>query len=58
MFSPDDDDFCPLVGEEDDVSVALKNSLVDWNSKDSTRLLELVHKLRCFLFFVLVELDC
>ncbi|XP_039135215.1 BRISC and BRCA1-A complex member 2 [Dioscorea cayenensis subsp. rotundata] len=46
VFSPDDDDFCPLVGEEDDVSVALKNSLVDWNSKDSTRLLELVHKLR------------
>ncbi|KAJ0966976.1 hypothetical protein J5N97_023893 [Dioscorea zingiberensis] len=46
VFSPEDADFCPLDVEGGYASTVVKNSLVDWNSKDSTRLLALVHGLR------------
>lgn len=48
IFGPDDESFHPfLIGEEgygNDKSP--KNSLSDWNSKDPTRLLLLIHQLR------------
>ena len=54
VFPPEDDDFHPLipVGDvkdekegEGDVHLR-KSSLSDWNSKDPSRLLALVHELR------------
>ncbi|WOL13162.1 BRCA1-A complex subunit BRE [Canna indica] len=47
VFSPEDDDFNPLadIAREGEVRMS-KSSLFDWNSKDPSRLMVLVHELR------------
>lgn len=48
IFPPEDDDFHPLLmaGQiEGEVSMT-KSGLADWNCKDPTRLLSLIHELR------------
>lgn len=50
VFGPDDENFHPFhvagVAGEGEGNVLPKNSLCDWNSKDPSRLLSLIHELR------------
>ncbi|RRT71789.1 hypothetical protein B296_00035147 [Ensete ventricosum] len=52
VFSSEDDDFDPLgdIASEGEARVS-KSSLCDWNSKDPSRLMALVHELRFSIFF-------
>lgn len=47
IFGPEDENFHPfsVIGDEGDLKLP-KNSLSDWNSKDPSRLLTLIHELR------------
>ncbi|XP_077231298.1 BRCA1-A complex subunit BRE-like protein isoform X2 [Tasmannia lanceolata] len=48
IFAPEDDSFHPLPmsGEGEGGIQTIKSSLCDWNNKDPTRLLSLIHELR------------
>ncbi|KAK6938965.1 BRCA1-A complex subunit BRE [Dillenia turbinata] len=46
IFGPEDDNFNPLLGDGEGDKKTLKNCLSDWNSKDPTRLMSLIHELR------------
>lgn len=54
IFGPEDENFHPFqvtsVGERDLKSP--KNSLSNWNNRDPSRLLSLVHELRLVLFLI------
>lgn len=53
VFSLDDDDFDPLgdIAREGEMRMS-QSSLCDWNGRDPSKLMALVHELRFFVIFV------
>ena len=58
IFGPEDENFHPfcVTGDEGDFKLS-KNSLSDWNSKDPSGLLTLIHELRLGFSFSILSWD-